>query len=190
MDEESLDATYNKLFSLAKKMNTESSEEIPEIKNAVDTWKNFFDSEYIPLRLEQSVLHGFLSNEQLDLTVKNEVLVDHQKAQLRVIDRIVSDFHNKGFSSMRNYQSIDYKINNIISNIGLIKYSSILLSIICMVVGFNANGVINASVGAAIGAVAVLIYIAIVILRYRQKLFRHKYDWNKMYWTAPVSQTN
>ena len=159
----------------------------PNIINAVAMWKKFYDVEFVPLRLEQSILQAFLSNEQFDLTKKNEVLVDHQKAQLRVIDRIVNDFYNKGFSSMRNYQSIDYKINNISSNISLLKYATILVSVICMLIGVTATGRMSSSIGTTIGVISTLIYITIVLLVYRQKLHRNKYDWHKMYWSSPSS---
>lgn len=158
------------------------------IQNAVQTWKQFYDKEYVPLRLEQSILHAFLSNEQFDLTKKNEVLVEHQKAQLRVIDRIVNDFYNKSFSSMRNYQSIDYKINNVRSNIQLIKYAAILVAAMSMLLGMKATGTMNAEMLTMVSTVLVLLYALIVIMTYRQKLYRNKYNWNRMYWSAPSTE--
>lgn len=154
-------------------------------KGSLNKFKKFHDNELLPLRLEQATLYANLQSDQADLTIKNDTLVQHQKAQLKVIDRIVSDFYNKGFVSMREYQSIDYNIHKKKLMMRIINVTFALVSFIAVVAGFNMNGMLNQKMATGMVSVASISYIVFLLMNYRQNLYRNKYDWNKLYWNSP-----
>lgn len=162
-----------------------SSKDYDFHKGSLAKFKKFYDNELLPLRLEQATLYANLQSDQADLTIKNDTLVKHQKAQLKVIDRIVSDFYNKGFVSMREYQSIDYNINKKKLMMQIINLTFALVSFVAIVTGFHMNGTIRQNMASGLVSVAVIGYIVFLLMHYRQNLYRNKYDWNKMYWDAP-----
>jgi hypothetical protein len=182
------DGTYSRLSTFASITSATASDNTALI-SAIDTWKKFYDTEYIPLRLEQSILYAFLTNEQYDLHKKNEVIVDHQSAQLKVIDRIVNDFYNKSFSSLRNYQSIDYKINQMNSNIHSMKYTFMLIALLSMLIGATAMGKVKEQFSGIIAITLIIAFCLLQLMKYRQSLYRNKYDWHKIYWSSPESSS-
>jgi ABC-type oligopeptide transport system ATPase subunit len=65
---------------------------------------------------------GTLITEQTDLLHKNKLITTHQEDQLKVVDRVISDFYNKGYNSLRSYQSLDRKLNENEFKLRLIKH--------------------------------------------------------------------
>lgn len=156
-------------------------------KQNVDEWKEFNDNQVVPLRIEQYVMYATLLNEQQDLFAKNTTLTENQTIQLDMVSRILSDFHNKGYGSMREFQSLDYNLHYKDLQISTIKYTTLLASIIFMMLGLTMIGTFNYNVTATVSTILVIIYFLILLLQFKQNQVRRKYDWNKIYWKSPVN---
>lgn len=150
-----------------------------------DKFRKFMDNEMIPLRIEQSLITGNLYAEQIDLNNKNKTLTKHQKAQLDVIDRIIGDFNNKTYSSLRNFQSLDYKINEKKFQARFLKYSFILVSFIFILVGLGMMDLIPKEIIVGVSVIFILLYFTVLYLNIKQNMHRYKYDWEKIYWKPP-----
>ena len=155
-------------------------------KKNVDEWKEFNDNQVVPLRIEQYVMYATLLNEQQDLYAKNTTLTKNQEIQTDMVKRILSDFHNKGYGSMREFQSLDYNLHHKDLQISTIKYTTLLASIIFLMLGLTMIGTFNFNVTATVSTILVIIYFLILLLQFKQNQVRRKYDWNKIYWKSPV----
>ena len=153
----------------------------------VKEWKEFYDNQVIPLRLEQYIMYATLLNEQQDLYSKNTTLTENQEIQLKMVDRILSDFNNKGYGSMREFQSMDYNINLKNLQITYIKYTTVLTSIIFLMTGLTMMGMFDINITVLVGTILIIIYLFILFLNFKQNQVRRKYDWDKMYWKSPKS---
>jgi hypothetical protein len=185
------DAEINTLqrMSYGMKVDTAGDDENTTFslrKQNVDEWKEFNDNQVVPLRIEQYVMYATLLNEQQDLYAKNTTLTENQKIQLDMVSRILSDFHNKGYGSMREFQSLDYNLHYKDLQISTIKYTTLLASIIFMMLGLTMIGTFNYNVTATVSTILVIIYFLILLLQFKQNQVRRKYDWNKIYWKSPV----
>ncbi len=155
-------------------------------KTSVDEWKEFNDNQVVALRIEQFIMYATLLNEQQDLYAKNKTLTENQDIQLELVQRILSDFHNKGYGSMREFQSLDYNLHYKDLQISTIKYTVLLASIIFLMLGMTMIGLFNQNVTATVSSILLMIYLLILILQFKQNQIRRKYDWNKIYWKSPV----
>uniref|UniRef100_A0A6C0CUU6 Uncharacterized protein n=1 Tax=viral metagenome TaxID=1070528 RepID=A0A6C0CUU6_9ZZZZ len=155
-------------------------------KTSVDEWKEFNDNQVVALRIEQFIMYATLLNEQQDLYAKNKTLTENQDIQLELVQRILSDFHNKGYGSMREFQSLDYNLHYKDLQISTIKYTVLLASIIFLMIGMTMIGLFNQTVTATASSILLMIYLLILILQFKQNQIRRKYDWNKIYWKSPV----
>jgi len=185
------DAEINTLqrMSYGMKVDTAGDDENTTFslrKQNVDEWKEFNDNQVVPLRIEQYVMYATLLNEQQDLYAKNTTLTENQRIQLDMVSRILSDFHNKGYGSMREFQSLDYNLHYKDLQISTIKYTTLLASIIFMMLGLTMIGTFNYNVTATVSTILVIIYFLILLLQFKQNQVRRKYDWNKIYWKSPV----
>lgn len=165
---------------------TENDETFELRKNSVDEWKEFNDNQVVALRIEQFIMYATLLNEQQDLYAKNKTLTENQDIQLELVQRILSDFHNKGYGSMREFQSLDYNLHYKDLQISTIKYTVLLASIIFLMIGMTMIGLFNQTVTATASSILLMIYLLILILQFKQNQIRRKYDWNKIYWKSPV----
>ena len=156
-------------------------------RNNVSEWKEFYDNQVVPLRLEQYIMHATLLNEQQDLYSKNTTLVDNQTVQLSMVDRILSDFNNKGYGSMREFQSIDYNINLKNLHIQYIKYTTLLAAVIFLMTGLTMIGIFDPNLTILIGSILIIVYVFILLLNFKQNQVRRKYSWNNIYWKSPNS---
>lgn len=171
------------LVSADKKTTATNVGELRE-KNYAN-WKSFNDSQVAPLRIEQYIVYSALLNEQQDLYAKNTTLTDNQKVQLEMIERIVSDFHNKGYGSMRDYQTVDYKVKELRLYIQFVKYALTVACILILIMGLSMMGVFNPAMAGVVSAIISIVFISYVALAYSQIRNRRKYEWDKMYWKAP-----
>jgi hypothetical protein len=151
----------------------------------VNDWKRFNDNQVVPLRIEQSIMYATLLNEQQDLNAKNINLTTNQTTQLNMVDRILSDFHNKGYGSMREFQSIDYKINLKNLYINIIKYTCLLASIVFLMIGLTMMSLFDQRITTIVASILGLIYFVIIFLHFKQNQVRRKYEWDKIYWKSP-----
>lgn len=172
------------------KTTSTGSESAPVHKKNVADWKDFYDSQVIPLRLEQRIMHATLLNEQQDLYSKNTTLTDNQHVQLGMVDRILSDFNNKGYGSMRKFQLMDYKINLKNLHITFIKYITLLSAIIFVMLGLTMMGLLDANLTVMMSTIIFIIFIIIVILNLKQNQTRRRYNWNNIHWKSPKSYPN
>ena len=156
-------------------------------KQNVNEWKTFNDNQVVPLRIEQYIMYATLLNEQQDLNAKNVTLTDNQKVQLGMVDRILSDFHNKGYGSMREFQSLDYNLHHKDLQISTIKYTTLLASVIFLMIGLTMMGIFDETVTATVTSIMIIVYFLVVFMQYKQNQVRRKYDWNKIYWKSPVT---
>jgi hypothetical protein len=152
----------------------------------VREWKEFNDNQVVPLRIEQFIMYATLLNEQQDLLQKNQTITDNQKMQLNMVNRILSDFHNKGYGSMREFQSLDYNIHHKTLQINIIKYTTLLASIIFLMFGLTMIGIFNQNVTATVTSILIIVYLLVIFMQFKQNQLRRKYDWNKIYWKSPV----
>lgn len=156
------------------------------LKQNVSDWKEFNDNQVVPLRIEQFIMYATLLNEQQDLLSKNQTITDNQKMQLNMVNRILSDFHNKGYGSMREFQSLDYNIHHKTLQINIIKYTTLLASIIFLMFGLTMIGIFNQNVTATVTSMLIITYMLVIFMQFKQNQVRRKYDWNKIYWKSPV----
>ena len=156
------------------------------LKQNVSDWKEFNDNQVVPLRIEQFIMYATLLNEQQDLLSKNQTITDNQKMQLDMVNRILSDFHNKGYGSMREFQSLDYNIHHKTLQINIIKYTTLLASIIFLMFGLTMIGIFNQNVTATVTSMLIITYMLVIFMQFKQNQVRRKYDWNKIYWKSPV----
>ena len=156
------------------------------LRQNIRDWKEFNDNQVVPLRIEQFVMYATLLNEQQDLYAKNITLTDNQKIQLNMVNRILSDFHNKGYGSMREFQSLDYNIHYKTLQISIIKYTTLLASIVFLMFGLTMIGIFNQNVTATVTSMLIIIYLLVIFMQFKQNQLRRKYDWNKIYWKSPV----
>jgi len=152
----------------------------------VRDWKEFNDNQVVPLRIEQFIMYATLLNEQQDLLQKNQTITDNQKMQLNMVNRILSDFHNKGYGSMREFQSLDYNIHHKTLQINIIKYTTLLASIIFLMFGLTMIGIFNQNVTVTVTSMLIIVYLLVIFMQFKQNQVRRKYDWNKIYWKSPV----
>lgn len=180
--------------SLAFKADTSSTDTSQDAnrtrKTNMDDWKNFYDTQIIPIRLEQYIMHATLLNEQQNLYSRNTTLTENQSTQLGMVDRILSDFNNKGYGSMREFQTIDYKINHKKQHITYILYTTLVSTIIFIMVGLTMMGLFDINITITVGSVLIVIYLLIILLNFKQNQVRRKYNWNKTYWKSPKSKKN
>lgn len=156
------------------------------LKQNVSDWKEFNDNQVVPLRIEQFIMYATLLNEQQDLLSKNQTITDNQKMQLDMVNRILSDFHNKGYGSMREFQSLDYNIHHKTLQINIIKYTTLLASIVFLMFGLTMIGIFNQNVTATVTSMLIITYMLVIFMQFKQNQVRRKYDWNKIYWKSPV----
>lgn len=149
---------------------------------AFDRYRTYIDNTVMPFRVHGAVMIGNLSTEQSELYNKNITLNKVQKEQLNVIDRVVSDFYNKGFSSFRSFQRKDYKINHKEFQIRHLSYSFIIFSMSMILLGLSLMGKMNISVSSFIIALLVISYSIFFYLKVQQNRMRRKYEWDKMYY--------
>lgn len=168
----------------SKGVTNEATDEL--LKQNVSDWKEFNDNQVVPLRIEQFVMYATLLNEQQDLLSKNQTITDNQKIQLDMVNRILSDFHNKGYGSMREFQSLDYNIHHKTLQINIIKYTTLLASIVFLMFGLTMIGIFNQNVTATVTSMLIITYMLVIFMQFKQNQVRRKYDWNKIYWKSPV----
>jgi hypothetical protein len=144
-------------------------------------WRKFYDATMIPLRLEQCVMYANLVNEQNDLNNKNNVLVKTQKEQLDVIDRVIQDYTNKGFTSYKSFQSTDYKMNQKAFQLTYIRIAIMLLSFYSILVGLAILEQISIDTVIYIGTFTSILYIIIMYINMRYNNRRFFYEWDKIY---------
>lgn len=155
-----------------------------KVKN-VNEWKLFNDNQVVPLRIEQYIMYAALLNEQQDLYAKNTTLTENQTTQVNMIDRILSDFHNKGYGSMREFQAYDYKVNLKKMQIKYVLRSTVVMAVLLILVGLTKMGVLDSLATIILGGFIILAYIVLIFLEFKQNQIRRKYDWDKMYWKSP-----
>jgi hypothetical protein len=172
-------------FSNQMKSTAESDTDNLRAQNVRD-WKEFNDNQVVPLRIEQFIMYATLLNEQQDLFAKNTTLTENQTIQLNMVNRILSDFHNKGYGSMREFQSLDYNIHHKTLQINIIKYTTLLASIVFLMFGLTMIGIFNQNVTATVTSVLIITYMLVIFMQFKQNQVRRKYDWNKIYWKSPV----
>ena len=156
-------------------------------KEKVQEWKMFNDNQVVPLRIEQYVMYATLLNEQQDLYAKNTTLTENQVIQVNMVNRILSDFHNKGYGSMREFQSLDYNLHYKELQISIIKYTALLASVIFLMIGMTMMGLFNENVTISVTSILIVLYLLVIFMQYKQNQVRRKYDWNKLYWKSPIS---
>lgn len=175
------------LLDFSNQMKSTESEATDELREQnVREWKEFNDNQVVPLRIEQFIMYATLLNEQQDLLQKNQTITDNQKMQLNMVNRILSDFHNKGYGSMREFQSLDYNIHYKTLQINIIKYTTLLASIIFLMFGLTMIGIFNQNVTATVTSMLIIVYLLVIFMQFKQNQVRRKYDWNKIYWKSPV----
>lgn len=175
------------LLDFSNQMKSTESETTDELREQnVREWKEFNDNQVVPLRIEQFIMYATLLNEQQDLLQKNQTITDNQKMQLNMVNRILSDFHNKGYGSMREFQSLDYNIHYKTLQINIIKYTTLLASIIFLMFGLTMIGIFNQNVTATVTSMLIIVYLLVIFMQFKQNQVRRKYDWNKIYWKSPV----
>lgn len=175
-------------FLKSDRTGTDSSDDgvVNQLKlSNVNEWKEFNDNQVVPLRIEQYVMYATLLNEQQDLYSKNTTLTDNQQTQLNMIDRVLSDFHNKGFGSLREFQSTDYKIQHTNLYIRYIKYATLMLSIVFIMIALTMMGLFDKTITVIVSSFMILVFMLFVLLNFQQNRVRRKYDWDKLYWKSP-----
>jgi hypothetical protein len=152
---------------------------------AFKRWRAYMDNTVFPTRIESAVILGTLANEQTDLKNKNGMIVDTQKEQLDAIERVVSDFYNKGYTSFRSFQLNDYKINHKQFQMTQLKYILILFAISMTMLGLSLLNKMNQNSASVIIAIIVILYGIYLYLNIQQNRMRRKYEWAKMYYKGP-----
>ena len=149
-------------------------------------YRRHMDNSKIPTRIETAYqVSLLLLAEQEDLRNKNETLTEYQQSQLDVIDRIISEFHNKGYSSMRTFQAFDYKLHEKEFQERFLKYSFLLVSFIFILVGLVMMYDDYKNIAMIFGILLISIYFILLYLNVRQNMMRYKYNWEKIYWKPP-----
>jgi hypothetical protein len=182
----SLEEMANKLHFMSKLIVNDNSES--SYAEAFDRYRSYFDNTVMPFRVHGAVMVGNLSTEQSELANKNQTLVNVQRDQLRVIDRVVSDFYNKGFSSFRSFQRKDFKINHKEFQIRHLKYSFMIFAMSMILLGLSLMGKMNITVASSIIAMLVISYSIFFYLKVQQNRMRRKYEWDKMYYKGPKAK--
>lgn len=167
-----------------------TSEYKDNLAYAFDRYRKYMDNDLIPSRIEAAMNVGMLLSEQTDLRNKNKTLTDYQNSQLKVVDRIISDFHNKGYTSLRSFQSLDYKVNEKQFQARFLKYTFMLVSFIFILIGVSMMNEGYRKIATILGSFMIIVYFILLYLNVRQNMMRYKYDWEKIYWRQPNSSAN
>lgn len=181
-----LEEIIKKLTEIKEDIAGTTNSPKPNLVYSFDRFRKFMDNDLIPARIEAAMNLGLLMAEQTDLRNKNKTLTEYQSAQLKVIDRIISDFHNKGYTSLRSFQSLDYKVNEKKFQLRFIKYTFMLVSFLFILVGLAMMNEGYKTIAVMIGSTLIIIYFIILYLNIRQNMLRYKYDWEKIYWKPPT----
>lgn len=176
----------DKLHFMSKLIVNDKSES--SHAEAFDRYRLYVDNTVMPFRVHGAVMVGNLSTEQSELANKNQTLVNVQRDQLKVIDRVVSDFYNKGFSSFRSFQRKDFKINHKEFQIRHLKYSFMIFAMSMILLGLSLMGKMNITVASSIIATLVISYSIFFYLKVQQNRMRRKYEWDKMYYKGPKAK--
>lgn len=152
-------------------------------------WLEFIGNNIIPLRIEQSVINSNLTTDQADLANKNSSIVNLQKEQMSVIDRVITDFYNKGYTSLRNFQSTDYKLQHKEFQLKYIKYAFICIAFNSVLLGFSLLGLMDMTVALVVAFVLGCYYLIMLFLEVGQNRTRMKYEWDKMYFKGPKKES-
>lgn len=183
MEQTSLEDKLHFMSKLIVNDKSESSH-----AEAFDRYRSYVDNTVMPFRVHGAVMVGNLSTEQSELANKNQTLVNVQRDQLKVIDRVVSDFYNKGFSSFRSFQRKDFKINHKEFQIRHLKYSFMIFTMSMILLGLSLMGKMNITVSSSIIAMLVISYSIFFYLKVQQNRMRRKYEWDKMYYKGPKAK--
>ena len=158
---------------------------IKSLLNTISLYARHFDLVVVPMRIESGVLVANLAAEQYDLTKKNNAIVSIQSDQLSVIDRVVDDFYNKGYTSLRDFQSKDYNIKKYEFYILHLKYFIYVLSFISVILGLFLYSLIPQPMAIIIINFALFSFFALFYIRYRYNKYRLRYEWDKVYFERP-----
>jgi hypothetical protein len=169
--------------------NREQIDRVTTYGPGLTNWLEFIGNNIIPSRIEQSVINSNLATDQADLSNKNSSIVNLQREQMSVIDRVITDFYNKGYTSLRNFQSTDYKLQNKEFQLEYIKYAFICIAFNSIIIGVSLLGYLNITIALVVAFVIGFIYLMMLFLEIRQNRSRMKYEWDKMYFKGPKKNT-
>jgi type IV secretory pathway VirB3-like protein len=183
-----VEATLEDKLHLISKFIVNGKNDESSHAEAFNKYRAYFDNTVMPFRIHGAVMVGNLSTEQSELANKNQTLVNVQREQLNVIDRVVTDFYNKGFSSFRSFQRKDFKINHREFQIRHLTYSFMIFAISMILLGLSLMGKMNMAVSSSIIAMLVISYSIFFYLKVQQNRMRRKYEWDKMYYKGPKTK--
>ena len=181
----SLFLKYYQTLSESEKNNSSIDLYAETLNKSLDKWLQYIGQDIMPRRIEQNVISSNLINEQVDLTSKNDSIDKLQRDQIRVIDRVLTDYYNKGFSSLRHFESSEYKLNKLQFNSTAIKYAYIFLFVNVFIYSLTLLGLFETYVSSIITVISVILYLFVYLIRYKSNQNRSKYNWNKLYFGSP-----
>lgn len=115
-----------------------------------------------------------------DLLVKNQNSSKDDTS--KILTNILQDVNNKKYIYVRQYQSLDYKTNEIKLQIKYMKYGLLMTGVIGALFAFETQGYINKSLAYFITFISLLLYCLVILLIIKNNKYRNKYNWNKIYW--------
>lgn len=159
-----------------------------KLSKSLEKWLQYIGQDIMPRRIEQNVISSNLINEQIDLTSKNNSIDKLQRDQIKVIERVLTDYYNKGFSSLRNFESTEYKLHHLNFNATAIQYAFMVLFLNMFIYSLMLLGIVTRSVFVMVFWFTVLIYISVYMIQWKSNMHRSKYNWNKWYFGSPEKQ--
>lgn len=181
----SLFLNYYKTLSDSEKNNSSIDLYAETLNKSLEKWLQYIGQDIMPRRIEQNVISSNLINEQIDLTSKNDSIDKLQRDQIRVIDRVLTDYYNKGFSSLRHFESSEYKLNKLQFNATAIKYAYFVMFLNMFVYSLTLMGIVPSNISSMVTLFTVLMYIFIFLVKYKSNMSRSKYNWDKFYFGSP-----
>jgi uncharacterized membrane protein YjjP (DUF1212 family) len=159
------------------------------IDDSLQTWTQYLGQDILARRIEQNLITANLINEQVDLTSKNESIVNQQREQIKVVDRILDEYYNKGYSSLKNFESMEYKLNRLQFRASALKYAFVVLFVNMFVYSLTLLRWISPYASSITFVATTLVYCILFLVKYQVNRYRSKYNWDKMYFGAPEKNT-
>ena len=128
-----------------------------------------------------------VKNHVRDILFEYDLLVNNLNNSLKddtskIMTNILQDVKNKKYIYVRQYQSLDYKTNEIKLQIKYMKYGLLMTGVIGTLFAFETKGYINTSLAYFITLISLLLYCLVILLIIKNNKYRNKYNWNKIYW--------
>jgi membrane-associated HD superfamily phosphohydrolase len=105
------------------------------------------------------------------------------------IDKEVDSLSTRSYAELRKYQAKDYKINSMKFYYTYILHLTLMLSFVWSLFALMSMNIIRWETTVVISTLSMLLLLAMFYISFKRNAHRHKYNWDKFYWTIKRGET-